>query len=530
MFKKEKNDNLTRKNTLRKIKKQVKGITLIALVVTIIVLLILAGIALNLTIGENGLFTRAKNAVETYGKSEEKQSLEFAVASCKMKNVNSSKIMKEDLENEIKNEFGNDKDFLVTDNEDGSFLVNMNDTKRMYYIDEVGKIIEQNKMLKISTANELKAFRDDVNSGNTYEDWYVYLTNDITLDSGEEWKPIGELVNNASNPYDNVNTNRFKGIFNGYGYEINGIYINTDDKVQGLFGLLDEGIIKNVGIGEQCKIIGGNATAGIVGYLYNGSKVYNCYNKSDIDGNFSGGIVGAANLNTTILNCYNNGNISGYQNTGGIIGNLDAKSNVFGCYNNGKIIVENYGAGGIAGNTDNSSTIEKSYNTETAQISGNRLIGDIVGQNNNGSTVKLCYNSGRIIGIEQNIGGIVGKNFVNAKLQDCYNIGIVNGKEQIGGIIGYNQDSEVSRCYNIGNITSSDTSYVGGIAGRVLGNSLVQMNYLEKGKVNSGDGYAIDGIETLTSNEMKMLNNILGENWKEDTNNINNGYPILNWQ
>ena len=35
MFKKEKNDNLTRKNTLRKIKKQVKGITLIALVVTI---------------------------------------------------------------------------------------------------------------------------------------------------------------------------------------------------------------------------------------------------------------------------------------------------------------------------------------------------------------------------------------------------------------------------------------------------------------------------------------------------------------
>ena len=35
MFKKEKNSNLTIKNTLRKIKKQVKGITLIALVVTI---------------------------------------------------------------------------------------------------------------------------------------------------------------------------------------------------------------------------------------------------------------------------------------------------------------------------------------------------------------------------------------------------------------------------------------------------------------------------------------------------------------
>ena len=48
---------------IRKLKKQVKGITLIALVVTIIVLLILAGIALNLTIGQNGIFSRAQEAV-----------------------------------------------------------------------------------------------------------------------------------------------------------------------------------------------------------------------------------------------------------------------------------------------------------------------------------------------------------------------------------------------------------------------------------------------------------------------------------
>ena len=73
MFKKEKNDNLTRKTTLRKIKKQVKGITLIALVVTIIVLLILAGIALNLTIGENGLFTRAQNAANTWQLAEQNE-------------------------------------------------------------------------------------------------------------------------------------------------------------------------------------------------------------------------------------------------------------------------------------------------------------------------------------------------------------------------------------------------------------------------------------------------------------------------
>ena len=47
---------------IRKIKKQVKGITLIALVVTIIVLLILASVAISLSIGNNGIFTRAQDA------------------------------------------------------------------------------------------------------------------------------------------------------------------------------------------------------------------------------------------------------------------------------------------------------------------------------------------------------------------------------------------------------------------------------------------------------------------------------------
>lgn len=36
------------------------GITLVALVVTIVVLLILAGVSINLVIGQNGLIARAK--------------------------------------------------------------------------------------------------------------------------------------------------------------------------------------------------------------------------------------------------------------------------------------------------------------------------------------------------------------------------------------------------------------------------------------------------------------------------------------
>ena len=51
---------------MKKVKSEIKGITLIALVVTIIVLLILASVAISLTIGSNGIFTRAENAVDRY--------------------------------------------------------------------------------------------------------------------------------------------------------------------------------------------------------------------------------------------------------------------------------------------------------------------------------------------------------------------------------------------------------------------------------------------------------------------------------
>ena len=60
---------------MKKFKKQVKGITLIALVVTIIVLLILAGIALNLTIGQNGIFSRAQTAEITWKNAETNEQL-----------------------------------------------------------------------------------------------------------------------------------------------------------------------------------------------------------------------------------------------------------------------------------------------------------------------------------------------------------------------------------------------------------------------------------------------------------------------
>ena len=43
-----------------------KGITLIALIVTIIVLLILAGVTINLAVNNQGIFNKAKTATRAY--------------------------------------------------------------------------------------------------------------------------------------------------------------------------------------------------------------------------------------------------------------------------------------------------------------------------------------------------------------------------------------------------------------------------------------------------------------------------------
>lgn len=58
-------------------KKQERGITLVALVVTIIVLLILAGIAISLNLENNGIFSRAGNAANIWKKAEANETNEI---------------------------------------------------------------------------------------------------------------------------------------------------------------------------------------------------------------------------------------------------------------------------------------------------------------------------------------------------------------------------------------------------------------------------------------------------------------------
>lgn len=64
------------KRTKQQNQKFNQGITLVALVVTIVVLLILSSVSLNLVLGDNGIIVKAKEAAETTAAEQEKEAME----------------------------------------------------------------------------------------------------------------------------------------------------------------------------------------------------------------------------------------------------------------------------------------------------------------------------------------------------------------------------------------------------------------------------------------------------------------------
>ena len=497
MKKRQKNINLkVHKITMKKLKRQVKGITLIALVVTVIVLLILAGVAISLTVGDNGLFRRAQNATDTWQEASEREAIELAVAGMQIGSMQETGMTKQELENSLKEQFGDEAS--VEENEDGSFLVTIGENK--YYVGEDGEIIDSSNMVKISTADELKLFWDDVNSGNTYEDWYIYLANDITLDINEEWEPIGVYPMENTSPEDESNR-PFKGIFDGCNHEINGIYINTTDKVQGLFGVVVSGTIKNVTIGSENSFNVGGGAAGLVGYLYNGN-IYNSVNESNINatGSYVGGIAGFSIENSNIENCSNTGNITSvgeFFSVGGIVGQQGTNSTILKSSNSG--VISSYRtAGGIVG-FSHDSLIEECFNTNNISVNYYGAAG--ISGNSEDSVINDCYNVGDINTDNRNAAGIMGDVRNTNKINNCYNTGNISGNSRISSIANQNGQTVIDNCY-----------------------------YLENTVNGANETDVISSVTVKTSEELKALAPTLGAAFEEAPEGTNDGYPILQWQ
>ena len=82
-----------------------KGITLIALVITIIVLLILAGVSIAMLTGDNGILTQAENAQTATREADIKEAISLAVSTVNADladNVSENVYTKFDLTNIVK--------------------------------------------------------------------------------------------------------------------------------------------------------------------------------------------------------------------------------------------------------------------------------------------------------------------------------------------------------------------------------------------------------------------------------------------
>ncbi len=104
------------KNISKKIIKKAKGITLISLVITIIILLILAGVTLSLTLGDNGIITQAQKAKEAHEIAAIKEDFQLAILDKELEKGGTG-LTQEELE-EIAGNYGElqeDGNTIITD-------------------------------------------------------------------------------------------------------------------------------------------------------------------------------------------------------------------------------------------------------------------------------------------------------------------------------------------------------------------------------------------------------------------------------
>jgi hypothetical protein len=410
---------------------------------------------------------------------------------------------------------------------------------------------------------------------------YYELVNDIdasatsnpSYNSGQGWKPIGDLVT------------RFTGDFNGAGHAINELNINTPnndfvgfislitnpgkihdvifdninitarDQV-GAIGYSDGGNVDTIyNITVSGTVTGRTNVGGVLGQDYVGTHVNNCHSSVVITGNgmYIGGVVGYFSQASSIQNCTFSGTVQSTSTGsyfGGVIGAVSDGCNVSNCTSTGIVNVPNgLYVGGIIGYLG-FATITNCY-CESNNITGYKYVGGILGQPN-GCTVSKCSFQGNIHVYERG-GGIFGESASDGTLSECYSMGTitstggdyiggiggvlylpvadtfslmnVTGYNSVGGFAGYSLYIAFTNCYSAGLV--SGTSEVGGFIGHTYGNTPTNCFF-----DNQTSGQTTDPIATgKTTLEMQTESTYTDYDfttpiWVIDPNK-NGGYPYL---
>ena len=461
------------------------GMTLISLVITIIILIILASIAIYLSLGNNGIFNRAKIAREKTIEAQAREKLELVLNSELIKKV------EEDNYNNYTdlNAILEEKGFIVSDDivtADGyNFII---DREKLIIIDSLGKqnvncITELKKYKSSNIASitltiqsnmkieKLEILNPDgsINISISPNENIVIKDIDVELDkeyiinvTTEYGKTITKkLIKRLDDPITTLNEFlAFRDAVNaGITYENETIRLVTDIDLSSVCNSSDGNWVpigntsnpfKGTFNGENHKIenvyIDGTSTNDRGLFGYNIGKIENL--------NITGNIVTRESRNGILVgynggelkNITSYGTIKGWNYTGGITG-YNA-GDIYKCTNNAEVTYQigaggKYGKyeGGIAGYSE-SGKIEKCINN--GNITANFRIGGILGFQGKTCEVNLCINNGRILGHRDS--GSSSENYVRA-----------------GGICGFIESittGGITNCYNTGIVTSDSGGYL----------------------------------------------------------------------
>ena len=152
---------------MKKTKIDERGITLIALVITIIVLLILAGVTIATLTGDNGILTKAQEAKTETEEGEEKEKVKLSAVGALAKD-NGGEIKEQYLDEELANNFG-EKGTDYNLEGSGPFTVTIIESGRSYLINEDGTIEEAIKREGIEVGDYVNYVPDTNAEGYTTE-------------------------------------------------------------------------------------------------------------------------------------------------------------------------------------------------------------------------------------------------------------------------------------------------------------------------------------------------------------------------
>ena len=284
----------------------------------------------------------------------------------------------------------------------------------------------------ISTAAELRQLSEMVNDGQNTSNVTFVLEKDIDLEN-IPFTPIGIGYNGVEDP-------RFKGVFNGNGHIISNLNIDeiTSWDYCGLFGYVDGGMIKNVGIKNGIIDLDNNALcSGLLAAEVENSQVENCFATGKINTEWSAGGLVWELFGSTMENCYADVDINVEEVAGGLVSALYSNAELRNSFSNGNVV--------------------------------GRLSGALVGTAEEYITISNCYSTGSAQGRSKS--GFIGEIFDYAPdvwndISDCVSYSKISGNDKKGGFIG-NIYANNPSALTINNcqVLSQNLDFVGGFDG-----------------------------------------------------------------